>query len=143
MTLSNQVYKWVQANCWGKLNKLRASDLRWTSIPSRRSRNTCTSATSCYRNCHKLRQLRASLGSKASHACNVHDMYSNTMYVSAYFEEFGNNCLYCTMYFLQPVLPHGYKFEKIPQQHQIKKILRKSKKCAVTYDCIFNLPSHN
>ena len=40
--LSTQEYKWVPANCWGKPNKLLGSDLRWTSIPSRGSRNTCT-----------------------------------------------------------------------------------------------------
>ena len=34
------VYKWVLAICWGNLTKLRGSDLRWTSIPSRGSRNT-------------------------------------------------------------------------------------------------------
>jgi len=38
--LSTQEYKWVLVNCWGKPNKLRGSDLRWTSIPSRGSRNT-------------------------------------------------------------------------------------------------------
>ena len=39
--LSTQVYKcMVPANCWGNLTKLRGSDLRWTSIPSRGSRNT-------------------------------------------------------------------------------------------------------
>ena len=38
--LSTQVYKWVPAMCWGNLTKLRGSDLRWTSIPSRGSRNT-------------------------------------------------------------------------------------------------------
>ena len=37
---STQEYKWVPANCWGKPNKLRENDLRWTSIPSRGSRNT-------------------------------------------------------------------------------------------------------
>ena len=37
--LSTQVYKWVPAICWGNLTKLRESDLRWTSIPSRGSRN--------------------------------------------------------------------------------------------------------
>ena len=40
LPLSTQVYKWVPANCWGNLTKLRRSDLRWTSIPSRGSRNT-------------------------------------------------------------------------------------------------------
>ena len=40
VSLSTQVYKWVPASCWGKPNKLRGSDLRWTSIPSRGSRNT-------------------------------------------------------------------------------------------------------
>ena len=38
--LSTQVYKWVPANCWGNLTKLWGNDLRWTSIPSRGSRNT-------------------------------------------------------------------------------------------------------
>ena len=38
--LSTQVYKWVPAICWGNLTKLRGSDLRWTSILSRGSRNT-------------------------------------------------------------------------------------------------------
>ena len=38
--LSTQEYKWVPANCWGKPNKLPGNDLRWTSIPSRESRNT-------------------------------------------------------------------------------------------------------
>ena len=38
--LSTQEYKWVPANCWGNLTKLQGSDLRWTSIPSRGSRNT-------------------------------------------------------------------------------------------------------
>ena len=38
--LSTQVYKWVLVNCWGKPNKLQGSDLWWTSIPSRGSRNT-------------------------------------------------------------------------------------------------------
>ena len=34
-------YKSVPANCWGKSNKLRENDLRWTSsIPSRGTRNT-------------------------------------------------------------------------------------------------------
>ena len=34
------VYKWVPANLLGKPDKLRGSDLQWTSIPSRGSRNT-------------------------------------------------------------------------------------------------------
>ena len=38
--LSTWVYKWIPVNCWGNLTKLRESDLRWTSIPSRGSRNT-------------------------------------------------------------------------------------------------------
>ena len=37
--LSTQVYKWVPANCLGNLAKLRGSDLRWTSILSRGSRD--------------------------------------------------------------------------------------------------------
>ena len=70
--LSTQVYKWVPANCWGKPNKLRGSDLRWTSIPSRESRNTPPpTPPSCYRNQDKLRQLWASLGSKASLHSNI------------------------------------------------------------------------
>ena len=39
-TLYLQVNKWVPANCWANLTKLQGSDLRWTSIPSRGSRNT-------------------------------------------------------------------------------------------------------
>ena len=39
-SLSTQEYKWVPPNCWGKPNKLRGSDLRWTSILSRGSKNT-------------------------------------------------------------------------------------------------------
>ena len=42
MPLSTQVYKWVPANCWGKLWE---SDLRWTSVPSRGSRNTSSRFT--------------------------------------------------------------------------------------------------
>ena len=38
--LSSQEYKWVPVNCWGKPNKLRGNDVRWTSILSRMSRNT-------------------------------------------------------------------------------------------------------
>ena len=38
--LFTQVYKWVPVNCWGNLTKLRRSDLRWTSIPSRERGNT-------------------------------------------------------------------------------------------------------
>ena len=38
--LSTQECKWVPANCWGKPNKLPGNDLRWTSTPSRGSRNT-------------------------------------------------------------------------------------------------------
>ena len=50
------VYKWVPAICWGNLTKLRGSDLRWTSIPSRGSTEILLAA-SCYRNRDKLRQL--------------------------------------------------------------------------------------
>ena len=39
VTLSTQVYKWVPANSCGIPNKLPGSNLRWTSIPSRGSRN--------------------------------------------------------------------------------------------------------
>ena len=39
-SLSTQVYKCVPTNCWGHLTKLRGSDLRWTSIPSRGNRNS-------------------------------------------------------------------------------------------------------
>ena len=38
--LSTLVHKWVPAICWRNLTKLRGSDLRWTSILSRGSRNT-------------------------------------------------------------------------------------------------------
>ena len=39
----------------GKPNKLLGSDLRWTSIPSRGSRNKILLAASCYGNRDKLR----------------------------------------------------------------------------------------
>ena len=42
MPLSTQVYKWVPANYWGNLTKLRGSDLRWNSILTRGGRNTST-----------------------------------------------------------------------------------------------------
>ena len=63
LPLSTQVYKWVPVNCWGKPNKLRRSNLQWTSIPSRGTRKT---SASCYRSQDKFQRLRASLGSKAS-----------------------------------------------------------------------------
>ena len=53
--LSTQVYKWVPAICWGNLTKLWGSDLRWTSIPSRGSRNT--SSRFMLQKQDKLRQL--------------------------------------------------------------------------------------
>ena len=62
--LSTQVYKWVPANCWGNLAKLRGSDLQWTSIPCRGSRNT--SSRFMLQKPDKLWQPWASLGSKAS-----------------------------------------------------------------------------
>jgi len=40
--LSTQEYKWGTSKLLGKPNKLQGSDLRWTSIPSRGSRNTPT-----------------------------------------------------------------------------------------------------
>ena len=40
VSLSTQEYKWVPGNCWGKSNKLLRSDLQWTSILFRGSRNT-------------------------------------------------------------------------------------------------------
>ena len=67
--LSTQEYKWVPANCWGNLTNiiLWESDLRWTSILSRGSRNTLG---------HFLLQKRIFsgsyepiLGSKASLSC--------------------------------------------------------------------------
>ena len=37
----HQVYKWEPANCFGrKPDKMLGGNLRWTSIPSRGSRNT-------------------------------------------------------------------------------------------------------
>ena len=47
--------KWVPANCWGNLTNCRGSDLRWTSILSRETRERL--ATSCYKNWDKLQQL--------------------------------------------------------------------------------------
>ena len=45
--LSTQEYKWVQANCLGKPNKLQGNDLRWTSCPEGVE---ILLAASCYRN---------------------------------------------------------------------------------------------
>ena len=44
--LSTKEYKWVLANCWGKPNKLRGNDLRWTSILFRGSRKPGISSSS-------------------------------------------------------------------------------------------------
>ena len=64
--LFTQVYEYVPANCWGSLTKLRGSDLRWTTIPSRGSILEILLAASCNRNRDKLRQLSSRLGFKAS-----------------------------------------------------------------------------
>ena len=63
--LSTQVYKWVPANCWGNLAKLRGG-VTCDGLASRPGEVEILLAASCYRNRDKLRQLWASLGSKAS-----------------------------------------------------------------------------
>ena len=62
--LSTQEYKVGTAELLGKPNKLQRSDLQWTSIPSRGTRNT----PSCFmlQKLDKLWQLWARHGSKAS-----------------------------------------------------------------------------
>ena len=88
VSLSTQVYKWVPANCWGKLNKLRRSDLRWTTIASHPREVEILLATSCYRNRDKLSTGSYEPVLAPRLRIHVHDMYSNAMYLSAYFEEF-------------------------------------------------------
>ena len=51
--LSTLVYKWVPANCWGNLTKLRGSDL----LASRLGEVEILPTASCYRKRDKLRQL--------------------------------------------------------------------------------------
>ena len=63
--LSTQVYKWVPANCWGNLTKLRG--VACDGLAPRPGEVEILPAASCYRNRDKLRQLWARLGSKASH----------------------------------------------------------------------------
>ena len=63
--LSNQVYKWVPANCWGNLTN--CGEVTCDGLASRPGEVEILLAASCYRNRDKLRQLWASLGSKASH----------------------------------------------------------------------------
>ena len=53
--LSTQVYKWVPANCWGNLTKLRG--VTSDGLASRPGEVEILLPTSCYRNWDKLRQL--------------------------------------------------------------------------------------
>ena len=62
--LSTQEYKWVPANCWGNLTNCWG--VTCDGLASRPGGVEILLAASCYRNWDKLRQLRASLGSKAS-----------------------------------------------------------------------------
>ena len=61
---STQVYKGVPANCWGNVTNCR--EVAWDGLASRPGEVEILLAASCYRNRNNLRQLRASLGSKAS-----------------------------------------------------------------------------
>ena len=81
--LSTQVYKWVPANCWGNLTKLRG--VTCDGLASRPGEVEILLAASCYRNRDKLRQLWANLGSKASHTthgpfCSYADFTSHALY---------------------------------------------------------------
>ena len=53
--LSTQVYKWVPANCWGNLAKLRG--VTCDGVASRPGEVEILLAASCYRNRDKLRKL--------------------------------------------------------------------------------------
>ena len=46
--LSSQVYKWVPANCWGNLTKLRG--VTWNAPASRPGEVEILLAAACYRN---------------------------------------------------------------------------------------------
>ena len=58
-----QVYKWIVGNCWGKPNKLQGSGTRWTSIPSRESRNTSS--------CFMLQKPGDALAAMSQHAMSA------------------------------------------------------------------------
>ena len=62
--LSTQVFKWVPANCWGNLTN--CGGVTCNGLASHPGKVEILPAASCYRNWDKLRQLWASLGSKAS-----------------------------------------------------------------------------
>ena len=62
--LSTQVYKWVPVNCWRNLTNW--GEVTCDGLASRPREVEILLAASCYRNRDKLRQLWASLGSKAS-----------------------------------------------------------------------------
>ena len=62
--LFTQVYKWVPVNCWGNLTN--CGGVTCDGLASRLGEVEILPAASCYRNRDKLRQLWASLGSKAS-----------------------------------------------------------------------------
>ena len=64
VSLFTQVYKWVRANCWGNLTKLRGVTCDGLASPP--GEVEILPASSCYRNRDKLQQLWARLGSKAS-----------------------------------------------------------------------------
>ena len=62
--LSTQVYKWVPADCWGNLTN--CGEVTCDGLASCSWEVEILLGASCYRNRDKLRQLWASLGSKAS-----------------------------------------------------------------------------
>ena len=62
--LSTQVYQWVPANCWGNLTN--CGEVTCDRLASCPREVEILLAASCYRNQDKLRQLWASLRSKAS-----------------------------------------------------------------------------
>ena len=62
--LFTQVYKWVPVNSWGNLTNY--GEVTCEGLTSRLGEVEMLLAASCYRNQDKLRQLWASLGSKAS-----------------------------------------------------------------------------
>ena len=63
MPLSTQVYKWVPVNCWENLTN--CGGVTCDGLASRPGEVEILLAASCYRSLDKLRQLWASLGSKA------------------------------------------------------------------------------
>ena len=77
--LSTQEYKWVPTNCWGNLTN--CWEVTCDGLASRPGGVEILLAASCYKNRDKLRQLLASLGSKAPLLLSLKLIFLNTQVV--------------------------------------------------------------